>query len=261
MYVSDLMTSWSRLRWKLWRATSRVLPSVVGRSFLAHFRDGMWLHFRLDTFDVSTAHEVWLNREYDREWMPPEVEGSVIDLGGNVGFAAVHFARRWPHCRVLTVEPIPEHVVQIRRNVAANGLGSRVEIIEGAAGVALGEVSMIPDGICSRRGEGGAGEISVPVIDVYEAMASRQPVGLLKMDIEGAEFEILGDPRLAEIDIRMIALEWHTYGDVSDPQFFVEARLEAAGFEIVERMQNPPHGLIYARRSGTASSAGALGGC
>jgi hypothetical protein len=52
------------------------------------------------------------------------------------------------------------------------------------------------------------GTLTVPAIDLYEQINGG--VDLVKMDIEGGEWAILSDPRLADLKANVIRLEWHT---------------------------------------------------
>ena len=48
------------------------------------------------------------------------------------------------------------------------------------------------------------------MVDVFATLEGH--VALLKIDIEGAEWAILEDPRLAALDAEAIVLEWHAMG-------------------------------------------------
>jgi hypothetical protein len=68
----------------------------------------------------------------------------------------------------------------------------------------------------------------VPVVDLLK---TNHDVELLKMDIEGAEWDILTDPRLSELKARAIVLEWHSIGcPEPDPHKAAARLLVEAGY-------------------------------
>jgi FkbM family methyltransferase len=51
---------------------------------------------------------------------------NIMDIGANIGWYSIRFARRMPHVRVHAFEPMPETYGYLQRNVAANQVGSQV---------------------------------------------------------------------------------------------------------------------------------------
>ena len=88
--------------------------------------------------------------------------------------------------------------------------------------------------------------IAVPAIDVMPRLESTD---VLKVDIEGAEWELLEDERLRSSAVRAIALEYHGASD-GDPHGRAEALLTAAGFRTrtVHREDAIGVGLIWGWR-------------
>jgi FkbM family methyltransferase len=50
----------------------------------------------------------------------------ILDVGANIGWYAVRFAKRNPEVRIHAFEPMPVSYSYLQRNVAANGLGAQV---------------------------------------------------------------------------------------------------------------------------------------
>lgn len=51
---------------------------------------------------------------------------NILDVGANIGWYAVRFAKRDPKARVHAFEPMPVSHCYLQRNVAANGVGAQV---------------------------------------------------------------------------------------------------------------------------------------
>lgn len=87
--------------------------------------------------DWETAYEVFFQRAYAFPAnLEPGTVQRVIDLGGNVGYSCLFFARLCPNAVILTFEPHPVHAALLREHVRLNSLADRIHLVEAAAGVA-----------------------------------------------------------------------------------------------------------------------------
>jgi FkbM family methyltransferase len=168
--------------------------------------------------DIPTFAKIFVEREYDLPQLPPEAR-TIVDLGANIGLAAVFFALRYPRARLLAVEPDPANFTLLEANTAA--LGSRVRPLRCAAWSHDGEVAMQAEdehGMALgewgyRVGQAGARvERAVPAqrIDTMCGMAGFTEIDILKVDIEGAELDVFGTratPWLART--KFIVIETH----------------------------------------------------
>ncbi len=111
---------------------------------------------------------------------------AALDGGAHVGTWTKPLAARFG--RVLAVEPAPDTFEALEANVAAFGL-TNVDTLNAALGAVPGSVSMRLDSIheaaknTGARFVGGPGAIPQVTIDSM----SIQTLGLLKLDVEGAE--------------------------------------------------------------------------
>jgi len=73
---------------------------------------------------------------------------------------------------------------------------------------------------------------------------------LAKVDIEGGEWAILGDPRLAAITPEAMVLEYHPYVcPTADPGRYATDCLTSAGYEVEQTLEFAgDHGLLWAWR-------------
>jgi len=150
----------------------------------------IWL--RPDTSDVDVFEKVFVEEEYK----PPfdKVLTTILDLGANVGLASVYYALAWPDARIVAVEPSPENVMLLRRNVAAF---PNVTVVHGAAWSENGPLALIDTGMgpWAFRVEGTgcqAAGIEIEGMQVSTILDRHgiDHVDLLKMDIEGAEKQV-----------------------------------------------------------------------
>jgi FkbM family methyltransferase len=216
---------------------------------------GLTVHLRHGSRDVAIFNEIFAAGRESYE-PPAEVAAvlgslgplSVGDLGANIGLFGVFALGRWPVASMRSFEPDPANAALLRATIAANDAAARWELVSAAVSNAhttarfetgmLSESRLAAEGDVSvsnataRRAEAGAvATIDVPVVDLF----AQPPVDLLKIDIEGAEWAILGDARLASYPARAIVLEWHRrMCPALDAQGAARELLEAAGYEAID---------------------------
>ena len=124
--------------------------------------------------------------------------GTVVDVG--VGYGTPELWEAFPRARLLLVEPIPDRfggaaVEGVRRRAGAERVTAAAGAAAGTASITVHrapEMSSVLGGwIGDRDGEGEVRE--VPVVRVDEEVRSRALPGpyVLKVDVEGAELDVL----------------------------------------------------------------------
>ena len=165
---------------------------------------------------------------------------TVVDVGANIGYNTVHAARRvGARGSVIAIEPTPDNLDVLRRNVAAAQLVN-VTVRPVAAGSAActrdlfvrGAVSAVnsffPESCYSFVTE----VLRVPVLPADELVDGHAAV--VKIDVEGAELDVLeGMPRLLRAPGAALIVEWHPllqrlagYAADALPRWLLERRWE-----------------------------------
>jgi len=136
-----------------------------------------------------------------------------LDVGANVGSYTV-LAGGAVGARVTSVEPIPETFAHLNRNVALNGLASRVRTCQCGLSDASGALRFTKDLDCVNhilaQGED-LPAIEVPVCTLDELVGSDVPV-LIKIDVEGHERSVLLGASRTLADPRLLAVVMETNG-------------------------------------------------
>ena len=119
----------------------------------------------------------------------------VIDIGANTGYYALLAAAKvGSHGHVHAFEIQPAMIEVLRRNIARNGLGEIVTVVEAGCFSKAGSAVIEPHGDpgSARIGFASAG-IRIPLVtlDEYAETADLDRVDVLLIDTEGADFEIL----------------------------------------------------------------------
>jgi FkbM family methyltransferase len=119
----------------------------------------------------------------------------ILDVGANIGWYAVRFAKRLPHARVFAFEPLPISHSYLQRNVAANGVGDRVTTfncgLSDSSGAVEFFISPASGTNASLKNVAGAADARPVVgltITLDEWIANqRLAPDFIKCDVEGAE--------------------------------------------------------------------------
>ena len=127
----------------------------------------------------------------------------------------------------------------------ATASGRPWRVIEAAAATANGRVGFAAGRYAESRIDPDGSDVAA--IDAFDLLAD---CDLAKIDIEGGEWPLLADERLAGLECAVI-LEWHPYDCPSpDPQAAAAAALESGGLRRLGRRRRPArrrHALGLAR--------------
>lgn len=187
--------------------------------------------------DLEALFEVFVRGEYEppgplAQRLGPDRTLRILDVGANVGMFAAWAGRRWPAATISCVEPDPSNTEVLRTWARAGG--GAVTVVEAAAATGAGTLTLL-DGLGSGSRLTTADEADRPglAVETVDVLPSFADADLVKMDIEGGEWPILADPRLADTGPLVLVLEYHRVGAPSLPARDAAHRLlEAAGFTV-----------------------------
>jgi FkbM family methyltransferase len=229
----------NRLPYMLWNmGLAGRGPKTVG------LLSGERIVMRYSPPDSYTAGEVFYNRDYLGPFQIPADLRTIHDLGGNVGYTTVFLASRFPYSHTSVFEPHPDHVHQIKLNIALNSLQSRTTVYACAAGATSRKFFLTDAATSSTLTD--SPENGAKLVDVIDwlDLAKGQRIDLLKMDIEGGEYEIIFDPRFERLRIPYIFMEWHIPPHSTRPS--IAGRLSELGYTIKTGPERQlPTGLRY----------------
>jgi FkbM family methyltransferase len=224
-----------------------------------HLREsGLAVYLRDDVLeDLATLIQTFRQDHYVP---PPEVRAALercgdrpvaMDLGANIGMFGAWFLSRYPRGRVTAYEADPANAAVHHLTVRANAPAVEWELVAAAAGTRDGEVRFVTGHATNSR-LATDGDSDTELVPQHDVLARAQDVHLLKVDIEGAEWDLLQDPRFESLPARVVALEYHAERcPEPDSRGFAAARLEAAGFRVTDGgLDAPPgHGMVWGWRS------------
>lgn len=148
-----------------------------------------------------------------------------LDLGANIGSYTV-LASKVCGASSIAIEPDPDTVICLQRNVEVNRIGDRVEIVEAALGALPGKASFSVGLDTTNKILTDASEASreVRLTSLDCIVGDRRPT-MIKIDVEGYEGEVLKGARETLKMQSLLAVETETSDDA------VISALTEAGFE------------------------------
>lgn len=132
--------------------------------------------------------DIFLKRGYDFD--SKDDTPLILDCGGNIGLSAVRFKEIFPKARVIVFEADPEVAQVLKRNLDSLKLSDvevRNQAVWNEKSVLRFHSSQDDAGFVDPKN----GSIQVEAIRLSDVIT--EPVALLKLDIEGAEFKVLLD--------------------------------------------------------------------
>jgi FkbM family methyltransferase len=146
---------------------------------------------------LGQLHEIFFERTY---WPRSKNVTTIIDCGSNIGMSVLYFAWQYPNASILAFEPNPGALPYLNKNIEQNHL-TKVTVLPYALGKQEGvlelsietEVDASAGATLVHAPEVEEGRVTVPVHVVRLSNYINGPVSFLKIDIEGAEGEVLED--------------------------------------------------------------------
>lgn len=194
-----------------------VVAKTIGVPSVVQVRPARTAHpvfIRPGTTDLPMYHQVFTSRQY--EVALSKHPKTILDCGGNVGFASVYLANVYSGARILSIEPELSNYSLLTRNVApypnvvpfhaavwkTNSLLDIRDLWGEASGFQTQESGMQGSGRLVGRTVG-------LTIDSIMSLAGMDEVDFLKIDIEGAEDEVFADPSAWIQRVGVMAIEIH----------------------------------------------------
>ena len=157
----------------------------------------------------------------------PASASFIVDGGGYIGDSAAVFLSLYPESTCLVFEPSSNAELALRN---LSHYGSRAIVKKAMLGREQGEFDIFEIGTGSRvvAVSDGAGQLKVTTMDAVLLESPTGKIDILKLDIEGAEYEILRPPTPWLASVKCLVIELH--GDAAHRD--IPGWLRDAGFTI-----------------------------
>jgi len=190
-----------------------------------------FINFKFDLPDALSF--IWQFKEiFVEEYYRFETSSKdpvIYDCGANVGTSCAFFKWIYPDSRIVAFEPNPIIAEYLKKNISNNSLKD-VEVIDKAVwtddkGIELGMEDADASSIYLE-----ANKTKVESVRLKDLLDKEDRLDMLKIDIEGAEVEVLKDCRESLTNVKNLFVEFHSYRNEPQRLAAVIDVLESAGF-------------------------------
>jgi FkbM family methyltransferase len=234
----------------VWLRAKQVARRRGGRLYRVDFT----LHERRESMVVGEFTDLCglaelLGDVYDVPRAPPP--SVILDLGSSIGVSVKQFRARFPNAEIHAVEPDPVALAALRANTAGD---PRVFVHPFALGRRCGRQRFYQSrlgwasSLFGDRDEAGGRWIEVDVVTLSDLLdrLGLARVGLIKMDIEGAEWGVFANTSLAAVADVIV-------GELHDGHEQIPAALSPGLDGMTLRTGGPGHEEIFVAVTGSVS--------
>jgi FkbM family methyltransferase len=225
------------LGFKFRRAADFVLPSVLKLKTRE-----IKLNIPIDNGSKTAFIDILLDDCYNLTFFPDNIK-TVVDIGAHVGIFSISARQRWSSAVIHAYEPNPGvhpnllyHSHQVGNPVYLEAVGLKAGIISLTANNESVQMRSIVDP---------AGKMTqVAFCDVVARLGGQ--VDLVKLDCEGAEWDILSDD-VSWANVRFLTMEFHLWAGYTLVD--LRQRILDLGFHIEHcELTGPDFGLLSASK-------------
>jgi FkbM family methyltransferase len=154
----------------------------------------------------------------------------IIDIGSNIGLSILYFKKLYPLSTIVGFEPDPEIFAILLKNLKEFE-AAKVNVYNSAAWKFDGELSFYSEGALSGSlyKIENSKAIKVPALDINKFISERD-IDFLKIDVEGAEYDILNHIKKHLKKVKRIFVEYHDKKNTSQELHLILNILSEAGF-------------------------------
>jgi FkbM family methyltransferase len=164
----------------------------------------------------TLKREIFTNNCY---YFPTENRNPlIIDVGAYIGISILYFKHIYPNCKIIAFEPNPTAFKKLEENIFENDI-KNVELHNTGISYKTNKKEMYIDdsnmnrySVASFRKNGWNREVESKKIEVKTEKLDKymdRPIELLKLDVEGSEWDILSNISSHFTNIRNIIFEYH----------------------------------------------------
>jgi FkbM family methyltransferase len=228
-----------------WLTVRKLKHYSTGPERIFHYKDKEIRY--VNPWDLYWAFQEIFVSEIYKSQLPPNAR--VFDCGANIGLATLYLKQHHPDCRVIAFEPDEKNYDLLARNVGSWGYEG-IEIRKQAVWKENTTLRFSSCGNMASKISGSEDGVAVEAIRLRDLLTEK--VHFLKLDIEGAEYEVLKDieDKLNMVD--QMFFEYHGRFDETAHLSDVFSILSRAGFQYYIKLATDPYNspFIIEKRQG-----------
>ncbi len=205
---------------------------------------------RSKTTDINEGVVVFSGNEYPPALLDIENNKApiVLDCGGNIGTFSLYVKELYPSAEIFILEPLAENIELLKRNMEINNLHDVVVIpkavsTDGKDKNFYVEKNKFDGGslIAEKNISKTTSKSVIQSITLQDIISenSIKRIDLLKMDIEGSEYDIIQSSKgILSSFVKRIIVEYHTNIKPEGRNFLVNELTKGASFQLIYESKN-----------------------
>lgn len=177
------------------RNSSSGKVNLLGKEF--SFTNGFWFRHSLREIFIDQTYKFKTNKS----------SPLILDCGANIGLSVLYFKKNYPNCKIIAFEPDKDISGVLLSNIANNSI-KNVRVIQKAVWINEDNLHFQSDGALGGKITSRPEGITVPAVRLKDFL--NQEIALLKIDIEGAEYEVIKDCENELHNVKNIFIEYHS---------------------------------------------------
>ena len=243
----------SRRIFKNWYIYPKVYYKLIDDKFVIfRTKTDLKLKIRVRSTDLMALTNVWMINEYSIEDFEINVNDTVVDIGAHIGLFSLLVSQLCKTGKILSFEPVRENFNLLVSNLKLNHI-ENVLPFNMAVSKNSGKLNLFLNddqsahSIFSKSSE----SISVESTSLQKIFEENKIYSckLLKLDCEGAEYEIIDSLPSEYLDkIQNIVIEYHSADTKPELVKNLIQKIKNAGFKIKTRPHHDDMGFLIARK-------------
>lgn len=164
------------------------------------FPDAYWF--------LHSLREIFVEKVY---WFKSTDTPLILDCGANIGLSVIYFKQLFPAAKIIAFEPDEKIFYMLKENIEQFNF-SDVELINKGVWKSETTLSFLAEGTLGGRvaekSDYGNNVVSIQTTRLREYLDTR--VDFLKIDIEGAEYDVLLDCADRLENVGLLFIEYHS---------------------------------------------------
>ena len=171
---------------------------------------------RIPSSDVGTYCQIYHEEEYS--FFVKDQPVTIVDAGANIGISSIYFANRYPHSRVIAIEPESGNFSLLKENVAPY---PNIIAVHAALWNRVGEIELVDTGHgyvgymtdtkenLMKMHKKACDTVRAITVDSMIQEFKIERIDIFKVDIEGAEKEVFFEKQSWIDKVDTIIIELH----------------------------------------------------
>jgi len=208
-----------------------------------------WKLKYLDAPSLGSSIDVLVCKKWN-DFMSDNNKPVILDCGANVGVSVLNYKKQYPNAKIIAFEADPNIVPVLHTNLDKNN-AKDVQVINSAVWIKNEMVDFFCEGADGGRILDSAvpsnSRYKINAVDICEYI--NQPIDLIKMDIEGAEYDVVHHMLGKMSLVKNMVIECHMYidemskfalllSDLAESGFFVSVNTYGKWIDLLHKTSN-----------------------